>query len=96
MSSIQHIYNEIFSGKQLSVRCDSRTEFETLRTSLCKKNSVCVALDMTNESVIARYNEEKKIGTFSLGKSKRAAASFKWEIVEESGGDDEQNTPETP
>ncbi len=88
MSSIQHIYNELFSGKTLVIVCETFTDFESLRTALCKKNSICVALDMTTESIVARYDQEKKLGTYQLTMSRRQAASSKWQIVSVFGGDD--------
>jgi hypothetical protein len=81
MSTVQDIYNELFSGETVSVRLKSREEFETLRTSLCKKNQLQVALELTDGSICAIYDAEKQVGTFSLGTSKRAAAANRWEII---------------
>jgi hypothetical protein len=96
MSSIQHIFNELFAGKLLTIQCSTRVEYETLRTSLCKKNSVLVGLDLSNKSVVGRYNEDKQLATFQLAESRRAKSQRKWQIVQEEELEPEDNTPSSP
>lgn len=90
MSTSKAIYDKLFDGKTITVRCATFGEYESLRTSLCKHNNVYVALDMTSDSIIARYDKETQKATFKLAVSDR----FKmrdWEIVEESGESSDGN-----
>jgi hypothetical protein len=81
LSSAQQIYNELFAGKTVTVAFDTFTQFESLRTALCKKNQICVALDMTNASIVGTFNDKTNRGTFALTESTRKKKQNKWEIV---------------
>jgi hypothetical protein len=81
-SSVQEIYNRLFAGEKLTLQFESKTQFETLRTALCKKNTFSVALDMTSASLIGRWDSERVRGTFWLGESASKANQNKWQIIE--------------
>ena len=89
-SSVQEIYNRLFAGETLTLQFVSKQQFETLRTALCKKNTFSVALDMTSQSVIARWTESTRRGRFWLGEPANKASQNKWQIIEE------PETPENP
>ncbi len=91
MSTVQDIYNEMFEGKTVTVACSDRKEFETLRTALCHKNQLNVALEITDGSVCASYDSNSLAATFKLAPSQRKQAASRWQIIsattEESSGE---------
>jgi hypothetical protein len=82
MSSAQEIYNRLFAGEKLKLQFESFAHYETLRTMLCKKNSFCVALEMTSASVVARFDRELLQGTFELSEPVRLKNQNKWQILD--------------
>jgi len=82
-SSVQEIYNRLFAGETLTLQFAAKTQFETLRTALCKKNTFSVALDMTSQSVIARWDAKTSRGRFWLGEPANKANLNKWQIIED-------------
>jgi len=87
VSSVQQIYNRIFAGDTVKVRAATKAQYETLRTSLCKTNSIPVALEMTTLSVCGIFDAASGIATFKLAEPARKAAADRWQIVED---DDDQ------
>lgn len=81
MSTVQDIYNEIFTGATVTVACSSKAEFESLRTALCKKNQIQVALELVDGSILATWDELKEEASFTLGPSKRKLAANRWKIL---------------
>lgn len=81
MSTVQDIYNELFTGATVTVHCEDPKSFETLRTALCKKNQLQVALDLTTGSIIGRYDEQQQAATFTLGPSQRKLSENRWTIL---------------
>lgn len=90
MSTIDEIYSKLLLGKALTIQLDGATEqaqyhaFETLRTALCRKNSVHVGLEITDKSIVARFDAQKATGTFRLDWPARKLNASKWTIVAES------------
>jgi hypothetical protein len=83
MSSIQDVYNLMFTGETIKVVCETPEQFHSLRTALCKKNQISVALEITDKSVVATY--EPPYGLFKLADSKRKLSANRWQIVENDG-----------
>lgn len=83
MSSVQEIYNSLFAGETIKVRCANKAAFHSLRTSLCRKNNLSVALEMTTLSVCATYDTEKCVGSFQLTESRRVKVANNWLVIEE-------------
>ena len=92
MSSAQEVYNRLFAGEKLTLQFSSREQFETLRTMLCKKNSFCVALEMTTGSIVARWNSELRQGTFVIAESTRIANQNKWQILDSENSDNTKDS----
>lgn len=88
MSSVQQVYNRMFAGDAVRVRFPSKKAFDSLRTALCKKNTLSVALEMTELSVCGTYDAATGIGTFKLDKPARAANVNQWEVIEDEPHDD--------
>lgn len=91
MASTQEVYNRMFAGETVKIRMPSKRAFDSLRTALCKKNQLSVALDMTDLSVCATYDGENHLAEFRLDKPVRKAQLDRWEIVED---DSDGNSPE--
>ena len=84
MATSKELYDKLFDepGKKVRIRFDSKNEYETLRTSLCRHNSQYVDLDLSTYSVCAEFNAETCVGTFWLGSAKRKQAKS-WEILDD-------------
>lgn len=91
MNSVQELYNRMFAGDVVRVRCAAVRDFNSLRTALCKKNSIPVALEMTTLSVCATYDSSTAVATFKLAESKRRTSEARWEIIEEESDDIRSN-----
>lgn len=81
MSSVKEIYDKLFDGKAVTVACGTSDQFHSLRTALCKRNQIYVALDMTNGSIVGKFDAEKQRATYSLTASTRITSQNKWSII---------------
>lgn len=81
MASVQDVYNELFAGRVVTLTCRSLEQFHSLRTALCKKNQICYALDMTEGSIVGKYDSLTRTAIFQLAESARKKNQNKWEIV---------------
>jgi hypothetical protein len=79
---ISDLYDMLLvDDKKVTIRFPSFREYETLRVALCKRNKLMTALDISDRSVIARWDEQGRQGTFSLGIPASREKKHSWEIV---------------
>jgi hypothetical protein len=87
--TIRELYNDLFSGKRITIRFATRNEYESMRTALHRAHQIPrFLLETTTDALCADYNSAKGVGVFWLGTSRRAGRKI--EIVSITEVDDEQ------
>lgn len=77
-TTVAGLYRRLFAGEKISLRVIDRNQYESLRTALQRHHRTPQYLDMTTDSLKAKFDESRMLATFWLGQ-KRAATAF--EIV---------------
>lgn len=89
MSSANEIYNTLFAGRRLEIRLADKKAFESLRVSLAKQHQhTKLLLELTDDALCASYSEG--IGTFWLGKARKAAKRVSFTIISDTDVNDAQ------
>lgn len=73
--TVAEIYKAIFAGQKVTVAVPLAS-FNSLRVAISKRHYTPKMLDLTDESVCARYNKDTSEATFWLGKRTRVPQQF--------------------
>lgn len=79
---ISELYDMLLvEDKKVTIRFPSFREYESLRVALSRRNKLMTALDISDRSVIGRWDSTTSCGTFSLGIPEAKQRPVSWEIV---------------
>lgn len=73
--SVAGIYKAIFAGQKVTVVIP-QASYNGLRVAICKRHQTPKALDLSTESVCARYDKDAGTATFWLGTRSKQPAVF--------------------
>lgn len=94
MSTVQQIFNDIYEGKSVTIAVGTFERFETLRTSLVKKNSFMNAFGEDDLSLVGTFDKETGHATFARAKSRKKIREDSWQVISSEGSSSTGNNGE--
>ena len=82
MSSPSDIYNTLFAGNKVSIKLDTKMQYNSLRVALCRLHQTPkMILEVTDDSLCASYDATQGIGTFWIGPPRKNLSKTDFQIV---------------